>query len=213
MNRRNKFIIFGVIGIIVFAITIELARRHSAAKFTPIDGVFEIRLGMTESEIRQVVDTTYLKPEYGWDAYADINWKGFELEKYKVDDYYEIEDIHLELFNDSLYYIRITKYNKKTEDLLTEKYGVLYENTHASVRSMTSSRYKKWNRGDQDIKCESEYEEDFSRHEKQVTYFLELYDSRIKGSLDEIMDRYHKQKRSAEKEQRKTEYQKLIDKL
>lgn len=171
---------------------------HFAITREPVEGIFEIKLGMTEAELKQVVDTTYLKTEKKWRQYESIDWKGFELDKYKVNQFHEIERIGLEFLDDSLYSIRIKTYNKKTERWLTEKYGGS-ENTRTSSRLETKTRYKSWSVNGQDTKCNSEYDIDYSGDEARITYFLQLYNKEKKTFVDKVWKTYNKQKSKEEK--------------
>lgn len=93
-----------------------------------LDGFFELKLGMTEEELRGIVDVKLLKET----KFEDILWdeeatkskglKIFHLDYYKIDDGYIIEEIQLSFFQNKLYSIETRNYNSKTEDLLTQKY-------------------------------------------------------------------------------------------
>lgn len=94
-----------------------------------LDGVFNIRLGMSEKQLRTVVDTSYLKKneEYTF-WYKDCKplegrRKRLELESYIPEKGYGMKKIDLDFFDDKLYSIDIHKYNPQIEKLLNKKYG------------------------------------------------------------------------------------------
>lgn len=50
--------------------------------------------------------------------------KVYFLAEYEVQTYYVLRNIHLSFFDNKLLALQISEYNKKTEDLLTQKYGM-----------------------------------------------------------------------------------------
>lgn len=91
-----------------------------------IQGFGDLNIGMTISEMIQVVDTTLLVEDRE-SVLAAGRLRGrlivFELEKHKMGHDHYLEDINLQFLDDQLYAITIQKYNYKTEFYLTQKYG------------------------------------------------------------------------------------------
>lgn len=133
MNKREWKGLFILVAILVSLPILGYFYKHFTReddKGKPeLNGLFDLRLGMTVDELKSVVDTTLLQ-EFGFD---DSLWRGgalkekqlrrFYLSKYVIDDGYSIEAIYLEFSENKLYEILTTEYNKKTEELLTQKYG------------------------------------------------------------------------------------------
>ncbi len=94
-----------------------------------LDGFFELRLGMTISEMKDIVDIKLLKDtidgDLPWDRemIAQRGIKDFYLKSYTIDESHIIENIDLSFRHDSLYRIGINKFSPFIEDLLTQKYG------------------------------------------------------------------------------------------
>lgn len=166
---------------------------------------------MSEKELREIVDTTHLKPGYKWREYEDLDQKQFVLKSYIVNESLTIEDIDFSFLNDSLYFIIINTYNQKLEDLLTEKYGLRYDNADVSLGSATTRRDKIWKNSLDKIHCESEYT--YYHRTQRELYVFRLYDKNKKDILSEIRTQYHKQKEVEEKREKKREHDKLIDAL
>lgn len=93
-----------------------------------LDSVFDIRLGMSEKEVREVVNTSLL-----WEykhSYSDENNDSIanlerilSLDRYTSSDQLVLEDLTLTFFDDRLYSIKITSYNAEWESILTKKCG------------------------------------------------------------------------------------------
>lgn len=122
--------------IVIILISLSVVSCSNKKESKPeLNGLFDLRLGMTINELKSVVDTTLLQ-EIEFD---DSLWRGgalkekqlrrFYLSKYVIDDAYSIEVIYLEFSENKLYEILTSEYNKKTEELLTQKYG-------SQIRSM-----------------------------------------------------------------------------
>lgn len=201
--------IFVLVLVLIFA----LMARFDTSEPIPIEGVFEIKLGMSEKELREIVDTTHLKPGYKWREYENLDQKEFVLDSYIVNQSYTIENISLSFFNDSLYFIVIETYNAKTEDLLTEKYGVSNEYSKASRQSWTNTQYRYWETSNRNIKCGSDHTYSLSGDKKREIYYLRIYDENKQEILKRIREQYQKQKKVEEKREKKREHNKLIDAL
>lgn len=99
-----------------------------------IDKLFEFKLGMSIQQLRQIVDISLLEEvEVADYKNFDILTLGsnlggkvkvYFLAEYEVQPYYVLRNIHLGFFDNKLLALQISEYNKKTEDLLTEKYSM-----------------------------------------------------------------------------------------
>lgn len=99
-----------------------------------IDKLFVFKLGMSIQQLGQIVDTSLLE-EVEVADYRNLDIltlgsnlggkvKVYFLAEYEVQPYYVLRNIHLSFFDNKLLALQISEYNKKTEDLLTEKYSM-----------------------------------------------------------------------------------------
>lgn len=150
---------------ILFAIALMLFIGVSCTdkKSRPVlDGFFELKLGMTEAQIRQLIDTTFLEnsdivfddEDEVW--LESINAKSLYLDKYEVDTNFILKKIHLSFFQDTLYSIMTEDINPRFLELLKEKYGVAKSNEEdfkgAEGEKLITTI---WNTNDPNIYCMS----------------------------------------------------------
>lgn len=162
--------------VIITILIIILTYSCSPKDEVKLDGIFELRLGMSEKEIRKKVDETLLKANmkkityYSGEAILKERLKGFSLEAYIVNNTYKMEKIHLSFFDDQLYNIKIEEYNPKIEEFLTRKYGEPLEELEEYGTITTWSTY------DDELSC-------FSANYIDHTYFLSITQERIEREV------------------------------
>lgn len=134
-----------------------------------LDGIFDFKIGMTESQLREVVDTTLLERDL---SFIDTTHKrkDLKLTHYVVNETVAINDILFIFHNDKLTDIYIEQYNPIIENLLTQKYGL---NNEVNEGNKT---IKIWNTGNIiQIRCGSVYTIDSIGN---ISYSLMLIDRR-----------------------------------
>lgn len=121
-----------------------------------LDGLFDLRLEMTEKEMRGVVDVSLLKDTV--DPFLELDFgkvitgkvKAFYLDRYTIGSY-TVKDITLSFFDDRLYCIIIKEYNPLIEELLTQESG---QSSSKYIEEINKIE-KKWRTGDDRITCVS----------------------------------------------------------
>ena len=142
--RKIFFII-----IILFANVSCSPNEDEATNIPTLDGLFELKLNMSESKVREVVDAKLLKKkESSWENDHAIY---FYLESYAPKNGFLIEDIELSFAYDKLYSIDIRKYNAQLEELLTLKCG----EPNVESRTDGSKTKKTWNTNCKSFDCYS----------------------------------------------------------
>lgn len=93
--------------------------------FNDIQGFGKLRLGMTISEVKNIVDTSQLNDLSYYGAYDTLGdrFVHYLLGSYKINANEYIEDLDLKFIDNHLYEINIHKYSSKTELNLTQIYG------------------------------------------------------------------------------------------
>lgn len=204
MNKRTTYKNYGIIIICILLLIAWLAYSidKEKASSTSLNGIFSLKLGMTEKELRGVVDESKLSQlkteEFNL---TDIELKSFILDSYKVSDVYSLDKLQLDFLNDTLYAIIIREYNEQTESLLTEKYKL--ENVEIDLIRGKQNRYeeRRWNSYNYNVECYSFY---FVYEDVMGEYALVIRDKKKRRSLSEMQ---HKDDRIQNK------HNKLIDAL
>lgn len=146
--------------------------------------LFEFRLGMTVDELKEVVDTTYLKKHESLRIINEGNSLNgrivpYSLERYRLATNYSIERIILAFFDGKLYDIKILKYSPKTEELLTRKYGE--PRVNEEKRGKISPISKSWKTNKANTICNAMY---FTNEDdERLDYRLSLTDFKIKMQI------------------------------
>lgn len=158
MIKKILFICIGLISLFFVSIFISMFIDW---KSNSMNGIFELKLGMSEEEMRELVDTTLLKDtislfeDLDYEKILERKIKTLYLEYYIVDGIYQIEDIRLSFFENKLFSIEIRAYNHRTEYLLDEKYGKFKDEKEYFSDGDLRSEDKKWKTNDFNIECSS----------------------------------------------------------
>lgn len=143
---------------------------------------FGFRLGMSEKELKAMVNSSmlYYDPLSSWheEGISHRN-KIFELKTYAVSDDLILKDMLFIFFEDQLYWISVTNYDSKVEELLTQKYG----KPEATIDERTEGENTKdllivnsWKTNDRKVKCMS-----FSKPNNSNYYHLSFINTKIQG--------------------------------
>lgn len=179
-----------------------------------LDGIFELRLGMTEKQLREIVDITLLEDTIDTDlpwSRSIIAKKGIKdlyLKKYEVKNNYNIENITFSFLNDTLYRIIINKHNLKTEELLTKKYGEPKVERLIFPKDVEGVQ-QQWHTNSSDIKCTSL---NFDETSDDYYCLCLLEKKRVDRIQKEIANDKKKDDKEKETQKKKTEKD-LLDKL
>lgn len=199
--------------LIILGLTTCVKKKENKPK---LDGIFDIRLGMTTSELKAIIDTALFKEvefefrEWSGEALVEKQLRQFHLAEYVIDDNYSIENIIISFSMDRIYEIKIQEYNPRTEDLLTQKYG-LWDSGYEKTGSQWY-RYKNWTPpGGVRIICGSNYitNEDYT-FDKYILYLRD--DIAYREAYNSVRNFWSKDE-DKKKQQIEKENQSLIDKL
>lgn len=139
-----------------------------------LNGLFELKLGMSEEDARKIVDTNLLSEKNDYFTSMDRNGvlegkvKTLHLERYVVDSNFVIEDIAMSFFEDELYNIYIGQYNAKTENLLENKYGLKRKKNNREKEERTME----WYTNDKNISCISTVSTSDDSFRSSYSFFL-----------------------------------------
>lgn len=181
-----------------------------------LNGLFELRLGMTIDDMMSVVDTTLLKKgefdfsDWTGEALKEKELKRFYLDKYVIDDNYFIEKIELDFSENKLYDITTKVYNEKTEELLTQKYGLLGEE-YDKVGGQWHSRKSWWTSRPFKITCGSNTISNLDHTFDRYTFYLR--DDIVSNQAFKSVDTYWSELADKEQKAKEDDNQPLIERL
>lgn len=201
--------------IILFTLLVTLSCSKKEKRPT-IDGLFDLRLGMTVNELKGVVDTTLLQEtefsfrDWTGEALREKQLKRFHLSQYVLDENYAIEQVDLDFMEGKLYSIVVRGYNEKTEELLTQKYGLINKDYTKVADEWHSC--KSWDTGNVfRIICGSTKVTNLDDTFKNYTLYIR--DDKMSNQAFGSVKKYWREVEEKEQDRIRNKNQPLIDKL
>lgn len=163
----------------------------AANNLTPIDKLFEFKLGMSLQDLKQIVDTTQLSEVNveGNEPFAVIavveelesKIEVYHLTQYHINSSLSLEEVYFYFFKNKLFELQVKEYNPKVEDLLTKKYG------DPGLRIDDVWTWRTWGKN-----YKNDNSSIFSTHSEDF-YRLVLTDYKTSDIIgEEVMDEYTK---------------------